>query len=110
MTSTRCWRNAFWPGKASSDWRHGSCWRRRRPLAEPLDLFWRIAPDVFWRIAPDVFWRIAPDGDSSTADAGAQDHASAGATAIAAGEIAVEIAIADDADIEPARECFVVSR
>ena len=73
-----------------------------RPLAEPLDLFWRIAPDVFWR--------IAPDGDSSTADAGAQDHASAGATAIAAGETTVEIAIADDADIEPARECFVVSR
>ena len=66
-----------------------------RPLAEPLD----------------ISWRIAPDGDPSTHDADAQDYASAGATTMPAGEttVPVEIAIADDADIEPARERFVVA-
>ena len=66
-----------------------------RPLAEPLD----------------ISWRIAPDGDSSTPDADALDYASAGAATIPAGEttVPVEIAIADDADIEPARERFVVA-
>ena len=66
-----------------------------RPLAEPLD----------------ISWRIAPDGDPSTPDADAQDYASAGAATIPAGEttVPVEIAIADDADIEPARERFVVA-
>ena len=65
-----------------------------RPLAEPLD----------------ISWRIAPDDDPATADADASDYASAGATTIPAGETtaAVEIAVVDDADIEPARERFVV--
>ena len=66
-----------------------------RPLAEPLA----------------ISWRIAPDSDPSTPDADAQDYASAGAATIPAGEttVSVEIAIADDADIEPARERFVVA-
>ena len=60
-----------------------------RPLAEPLA----------------VSWRIAPDDDPATPDADASDYRSAGATTIPAGETAapVEIAIVDDADIEPAR-------
>ena len=66
-----------------------------RPLAEPLD----------------ISWRIAPDGDPSTPDADALDYRSAGAATIPAGAttVPVEIAIADDADIEPARERFVVA-
>ena len=66
-----------------------------RPLAEPLA----------------VSWRIAPDEDPATPDADASDYRSAGATTIPAGETAapVEIAIVDDADIEPARERFVVA-
>ena len=66
-----------------------------RPLAEPLA----------------VSWRIAPDDDPATPDADAQDYRSAGATTIPAGETAapIEIAIVDDADIEPARERFVVA-
>ncbi len=65
-----------------------------RPLAEPLA----------------VSWRIAPDDDPATANADEQDYRSAGATTIPAGETAadIEIAIVDDADIEPARERFVV--
>ena len=66
-----------------------------RPLAEPLA----------------VSWRIAPDDDPATPDADASDYASAGAATIPAGETAadIEIAVVDDADIEPARERFVVA-
>ena len=66
-----------------------------RPLAEPLA----------------VSWRIAPDDDPATPDADASDYDSAGATTIPAGETAadIEIAVVDDADIEPARERFVVA-
>ncbi len=66
-----------------------------RALAEPLA----------------VSWRIAPDDDPATPDADARDYASAGATTIPAGETAadIEIAVVDDADIEPARERFVVA-
>ena len=66
-----------------------------RPLAEPLA----------------VSWRIAPDGDPATPDADEQDYRSAGATTIPAGETAapIEIAVVDDSDIEPARERFVVA-
>ena len=66
-----------------------------RPLAEPLD----------------ISWRIAPDNDPATPDADARDYESAGAATIPAGETtaAIEIAVVDDADIEPARERFVVA-
>ena len=66
-----------------------------RPLAEPLA----------------VSWRIAPDDDPATPDADASDYDSTGATTIPAGETAadIEIAVVDDADIEPARERFVVA-
>ena len=66
-----------------------------RPLAEPLA----------------VSWRIVPDDDPATPDADEQDYESAGATTIPAGETAapIEIAVVDDADIEPARERFVVA-
>ena len=65
-----------------------------RALAEPLD----------------VSWRIVPDSDSATLDADADDYETAGAVTIPAGETtaSIEIAIVDDADIEPARERFVV--
>ena len=66
-----------------------------RPLAEPLD----------------ISWRIAPDDDPATPDADASDYESAGAATIPAGETTapIEIAVVDDADIEPARERFVVA-
>ena len=66
-----------------------------RPLAEPLA----------------VSWRIVPDDDPATPDADEQDYRSAGAATIPAGETAadIEIAVVDDADIEPARERFVVA-
>ena len=66
-----------------------------RPLAEPLD----------------VSWRIAPDDDPATPDADEQDYESAGAATIPAGETTadIEIAFVDDVDIEPARERFVVA-
>ena len=57
-------------------------------------------------------WAIGIDDDPATADADASDHGGAGGdVVIPAGETAAEIsiAIADDADIEPAREVFVVS-
>ena len=65
-----------------------------RPLAEPLD----------------VSWRVVADGDPSTADADAADYESAGETTIPAGRTAgaVEVTIVDDNDIESARERFVV--
>ena len=56
-------------------------------------------------------WRLAADDDASTADADAADYGeAAGVARIPAGETTatLEIAIADDADIEPAREHFVV--
>ena len=66
-----------------------------RPLAEPLA----------------VSWRIAPDDDPAMPDADEQDYESAGAATIPAGETTapIEIAVVDDADIEPARERFVVA-
>ncbi len=57
-------------------------------------------------------WAIGIDDDPATADADASDHGGAGGdVVIPAGETAaaISIAIADDADIEPAREVFVVS-
>ena len=65
-----------------------------RSLAEPLD----------------VTWRIAPDDDPSTPDADASDYQSTGGATIAANQTTatIEIAIVNDADIEPAREHFVV--
>ena len=57
-------------------------------------------------------WAIGIDDDPATADADANDHGGAGGdVVIPAGETAaaINIAIADDADIEPAREVFVVS-
>ena len=57
-------------------------------------------------------WAIGIDDDPATADADASDHGGAGGdVVIPAGETAaaINIAIADDADIEPAREVFVVS-
>ena len=57
-------------------------------------------------------WAIGIDDDPATADADASDHGGAGGdVVIPAGETAaaINIAIADDADIEPPREVFVVS-
>ena len=57
-------------------------------------------------------WVIGIDDDPATADADANDHGGAGGdVVIPAGETraAINIVIADDADIEPAREVFVVS-
>ena len=57
-------------------------------------------------------WAIGVDDDPATADADAADHGGvSGTVVIPAGETgaAINIAIADDADIEPAREVFVVS-
>ena len=59
----------------------------------------------------EVGWRMAPDGDPATADAdGADFGAWAGTATIAAGETRTQIVVAvlDDEEIEPARECFAV--
>ena len=56
-------------------------------------------------------WRLAADSDAATADADAADYStSTGQVSIPAGETdaTIEIAIPDDADIEPAREHFVL--
>ena len=56
-------------------------------------------------------WRLAADDDAATPDADARDFvATSGQVSIPAGETAatVEVAIAEDADIEPAREHFVL--
>ena len=56
-------------------------------------------------------YSFGPDGDPATADADAADHGGEGGTVtIAAGETeaTIRIPIADDDDIEPAREAFVV--
>ena len=56
-------------------------------------------------------YSFRPDGDPNTADADAADHGGEGGTVtIVAGETAatIRIPIADDDDIEPAREAFVV--
>ena len=61
--------------------------------------------------ATAVRWRLAVDEDVSTADADVADYGAAGGeVSIPAGETSatVEVAIADDTDIEPAREHFVV--
>ena len=58
-----------------------------------------------------VRWRLATDSDPATSDADEADHGAAGGeTTIPAGETVatIEIAIADDGDIEPAREYFIV--
>ena len=58
-----------------------------------------------------VRWRVVADRDRATADADAGEHGDAsGEATIPAGErcAAIEIAIADDADVEPAREWFAV--
>ena len=64
------------------------------------------------RREPTAFsWRILADADPATADADAGEYGDASGTAtIAAGATSTEIAIAiaDDADVEPAREWFVV--
>ena len=67
-----------------------------RALAEPLD----------------VSWRVVADGDSATPDADSSDYGkTTGETTFAAGETTanIEIAIANDDDIEPAREHFAVA-
>ena len=60
----------------------------------------------------ELAWAIGIDNDPATADADENDHGgAAGEVVIPAGETSatINIAIADDADIEPAREVFVVS-
>ena len=60
----------------------------------------------------DVSWRVVADGDSATPDADSSDYGkTTGETTFAAGETTanIEIAIADDDDIEPAREHFAVA-
>ena len=65
------------------------------------------------RTAPTTFrWRVGADLDPGTADADAGEHGdAAGETTIPAGETraTIEIPIADDDDVEPAREWFEVS-
>ena len=64
------------------------------------------------RTATRFLWSTAPDADPSTADADAADFAaSSGEATIPAGATRTEvaIAIAEDAEIEPAREWFEVS-
>ena len=66
-----------------------------RPLAAPIA----------------VRWHLAADEDASTADADMADYGErTGEVSIPAGRtsVTIEIAITDDADIEPAREHFVV--
>ena len=66
-----------------------------------------VSPAVF----EDGAWRCEPIADRATADADAGERGDAsGEAAIPAGErcAAIEIAIADDADVEPAREWFAV--
>ena len=67
-----------------------------RAVAEPLDLS----------------WRIALDGDPATPDADADEYGAAqsGRATIPAGQTTatIEIAIAEDDDIEPAREYFEI--
>ena len=62
--------------------------------------------------ALDLSWRIALDGDPATPDADADEYGAAqsGRTTIPAGQTSatIEIAIADDDDIEPAREYFEI--
>ena len=70
--------------------------RLNRALAETLDLS----------------WRIVPDDDPATPDADADEYGAtqSGRVTIAAGQTSapIEIAIADDDDIEPAREYFEI--
>ena len=57
-------------------------------------------------------YSFGPDGDPATADADAADHGGEGGTVtIAAGETTatISVPIADDDDIEPAREAFAVT-
>ena len=64
------------------------------------------------RTATRFLWSTVPDADPSTADADAADFAAAsGEATIPAGATRAEVAIgiADDAEIEPAREWFEVS-
>ena len=65
------------------------------------------------RMAATTFaWRVGADLDPATADADAGEHGdAAGEATIAAGETrtVIEIAIADDDEIEPAREWFEVT-
>ena len=66
-----------------------------------------VSPAVF----EDGAWRCEPIADRATADADAGERGDAsGEATIPAGErcAAIEIAIADDADVEPAREWFAV--
>ena len=64
------------------------------------------------RTAATTFrWRVVADADPATADADAGDHGdAAGEATIPAGETSaeIEVRIADDEDIEPAREWFEV--
>ena len=64
------------------------------------------------RDVPTAFsWKVLEDEDPATADADAGEHGDAsGSGSIAAGETTatIEIDIADDADVEPPREWFLV--
>ena len=63
------------------------------------------------REATAFSWRVLADADPATADADAGEHGDASGTGeIAAGatSTAIEVAVADDAEVEPAREWFVV--
>ena len=58
----------------------------------------------------DLSWHVAPDGDPSTPDADEYGARQSGSATIPAGQTSatIEVAIADDDDIEPAREYFEV--
>ena len=60
--------------------------------------------------ALDLSWRIAPDSDPSTPDADEYGARQSGSATVPAGQTSatIEVAIADDDDIEPAREYFEV--
>ena len=63
-------------------------------------------------VATTFGWRVGADQDSATADADAGEHGdAAGEATIPAGETrtTIEIPIADDEDVEPAREWFEVA-